>query len=401
MTIEVCIVGGGLVGLTAALAFSAQGRTVTLIESMDLHMGEPDQLDARSIALSHSSVQILRALNVWPGLQHESAAIRHIHVSSAGHFGVTRLAAKALDLDAMGYVVEYHRLMQVLLEHVKADSGIQLVSPASFKTLSDDAEGMMLEYRQGDDEFSVQADLLVVADGANSSARDLLDIQASVEDFNQNAIVANVEIENTVTEVAYERFTANGPMAMLPLPHRRYALVWANSPQRTQQLMEMADSDFLNELYAHFGYRVGVFKRMGARNQFPLRLTRAKQLVSGRCVLIGNAANSLHPVAGQGLNLALRDIAVLYDQLSGIDMGSDRINTCLERYQQARKNDQDQTVRLGNSLVKLFSNDLPLINHARSAALMALDACPLLKQEFSWLGMGYGSGVASLMRGAA
>lgn len=399
MTTEICIVGGGLVGLTAALAFSAQGRTVKLIESMDLQADAPGLLDVRSIALSHSSIQILRALKVWPDLQHETAAIRHIHVSSAGHFGVTRLDAKALNLDAMGHVVEYHRLVQVLLEHVKKDPRVELVSPATFKSLRDHGRGVTLEYRQGDDEFSVEADLVVVADGANSGVRNLLDIAASVEDFNQYAIVANIEIENAVNDIAYERFTASGPMAMLPLPDSRYALVWANNPQRSEQLMDMADTDFFNELYAYFGYRLGFFKRMGARNQFPLKLTRAKQLVSGRCVLIGNAANSLHPVAGQGLNLALRDIAVLYDQLSGLDTCSDDINARLQFYQQARKKDQDQTVRLGNSLVKLFSNDLPIINHARSGALMALDVCPILKQEFSWLAMGYGPGTASLMRG--
>lgn len=400
MKTDICIVGGGLVGLAAALTFSAQGRSVKLIEATNLQADKPEALDARSLALSHSTIQIFRSLNLWQSMQSETSAISHIHVSSAGHFGVTRLDAKSLNLDAMGYVVEYHHLMQLLLERVKKDPNVEIISPASFIDLASLPDGISLNYLQDEHSKNLNTTLLVVADGANSSVRDVLGIKTEVVDFNQNAIIANVEISRPACGIAYERFTSNGPMAMLPLPDQRYSLVWANYPERAEALMDMSKHDFIQQLYAHFGYRLGFFKQIGERSQFALKLTRAKQLVSGRCVLIGNAANTLHPVAGQGLNLALRDIAVLFDQISGVNLVTDQVHDRLALYQQMRKTDQDQTVRLGNSLVQLFSNDFPLLNHARAGALMALDLCPIIKREFSWLGMGYGSGVSSLMRGA-
>lgn len=399
MKTDICIVGGGLVGLAASLTLSAQERTVKLIETTNLLVAKPATLDARSLALSHSSVQILRSLNLWQRLQSVSSPISHIHVSSAGQFGVTRLDAQSLGLEAMGYVVEYHQLMQLLLERAKEDAHVEIISPASFSGLTRHPDCISLNYQRDGVKKSLKTALLVVADGANSSVRGALGIDAKVLDFNQTAIIANVAINRPVSGTAYERFTPHGPMAMLPLTDQRYSLVWASHPSRAQALIDMPADEFLQELYAHFGYRLGMFSQLGERHQFALRLTRAKQLVAGRCVLIGNAANSLHPVAGQGMNLALRDIAALFDRISNVDLAAEQVYDRLADYQQLRKTDHDQTVRLGNALVRIFSNDLPVLNHARAGALMALDLCPLLKQEFSWLGMGYGSGVSSLMRG--
>ena len=163
--------------------------------------------------------------------------------------------------------------------------------------------------------------------------------------------------------------------------------------------MTLSDQELIQQLHELFGYRLGEFIGIGTRARFDLKLTRATQLVSGRCVLIGNAANSLHPVAGQGFNLALRDIAQLYDSLQDVELATTALSDHLQGYQQQRQTDQQQTVGYGHGLVSLFSNNLPLLNHLRAGGLAALDLVPVLKKEFSWLGMGYGSGCSSLMRG--
>ena len=399
MKTDVCIVGGGLVGLTAALAFSRQGREVCLLESSNLQQPAPKQLDARSLALSHSSIQILSKLGVWAELQAEAAAIRHIHVSSAGHFGVTRLHARDLDLEAMGQVVEYHVLARHLLEQAQRDGHIRIVSPASFTSLQPLSSAIEVTCQLEQAVNQIEAAVLLVADGAGSSAREALGIGASVQDFAQHALIANVQIGHDGEGVAYERFTDEGPLALLPLTDRRYALVWTNPPERTQRLLDMSPQEFLSALHKRFGYRLGRFSAVGERVAFPLRLTRADRLVSGRCVVIGNAANTLHPVAGQGLNLAMRDIATLYDLLQGRDLDHEYFPAQLQSYPELRKRDQNLAVGLSSSLVQLFSNRLPLLNHARAGALAALDLCPPAKHEFSWVGMGFGATASSLMRG--
>jgi len=392
-------VGGGLVGLTAALAFSQQERTVKLFEAVDLQPHKPSELDVRSIALSYSTMQIFRSLNLWDDLQAQSAAITDIHVSSAGHFGVTRLSAADLQLDAMGYVVEYHILIQVLLDAVKKSSSIELVSPAQVLSVSQTESSALLNVQLNGKQQTVEAALLVVADGAGSSVRDKLAIQAETKDYQQAAIIANLKIQQPSVNCAYERFTSGGPMAMLPLPEQRYAMVWTNTPHRAETLMQLSDDDFIHQVHQQFGYRLGFFSQVGKRVRFDLKLTRASRLVAGRAVLIGNAANALHPVAGQGFNLALRDIGLLFDLITDIDLQSTQLPPQLEQYELQRSADQNQTVQLSDWLVQLFSNNLPLLNHSRAGALAALDLCPWLKQEVSWQGMGYGSGCSSLMRG--
>jgi 2-octaprenyl-6-methoxyphenol hydroxylase len=398
---KLCIVGGGLVGLAAAIALSRQGRKVVLLEARDYPAAQAQQheLDARSIALSYSSEQILRALGLWDSIRQSAAPIRDIHVSSAGHFGVTRLHSGELGVDAMGQVIEYDPLLFALLAAAQQDDNIKLIMPAEVESLQQQGDSVTLKYRFKNKSHSLTASVLMVADGANSTLRGMLGIDAEVVDYHQSAIIANLKIQQPPNDCAYERFTSHGPMALLPLPQQRYALVWTNPPPRTEQLLQLSDEEFLQEIHRQFGYRLGYFSAVGKRARFDLKRTRARQLVAGRAVLVGNAANTLHPVAGQGFNLALRDVARLHDVLAETDWQSDGLVQTLQQYQRERVQDQDRVIKAGDGLVKLFSNDWPVLNHARAGALAVLDLCAPLKHELGWQGMGYGVGCSSLMRG--
>ena len=403
MDCEICIVGGGLVGLAAALAFGTQGRSVQLFEARpyDTQNNQPSALDVRSIALSYSTTQIFQSLGIWDELKPNCAAINQIHVSSAGHFGVTRLNASELNLPSMGQVIEYHVLAQQLLVAVQKQQNIEICSPARVTEIIQHDDGVAIAYQSGQTEHRIKAGVLVVAEGAGSSIGEMLGITTQTVDYEQTAIVANVKIQQPESGCAYERFTAQGPMAMLPLPQQRYAMVWTNTHERAGQLMEMSEKGFIENIYKQFGLRLGYFEQLGRRDQFALKMRRADKLVSGRCVLIGNAANALHPVAGQGFNLGMRDIAQLYDDLCAVDLSEHSTPELLERYQQQRIQDHEQTVALGNGLVQLFSNNLPVINHLRAAGLAIMDLCPTLKNQMGWQGMGYGASASSLMRGVA
>jgi 2-octaprenyl-6-methoxyphenol hydroxylase len=383
----------------AACAMSAQGRHVALIEAKPLTSEQPEQLDVRAIALSLSSIKMLQALGLYAGLQSAVTSISSIHISTSGHFGVTRLHASDLSLDAMGGVVEYHRLMQHLLNSVIQNPSIEVITPAKFESIDQSLDGVTLVINSNATAVQVDASLLLVADGAKSQLRDILGVENSAHDYQQSAIIANVLVEQPKTGWAYERFTSAGPLAMLPLSEGRYAMVWTQKPEKVTSLLGLDDEDFLQQLHQIFGFRLGYFKEIGQRDRFDLKLIRAGQLVVGRCILIGNAANSLHPVAGQGFNLAMRDIGLLYDQLKGLDLAGNELAKSLANYETSRMRDQQQTIRLGHGLVELFSNSLPVLNHARAAALSLLDICPPLKQQFCWTAMGFGTGASSLMRG--
>lgn len=391
---DVVIVGGGPVGLCAALALSHSGRSVSIIEASQLRVPNEAGLNARSIALSYSSVQIFRALGVWPAIKKRSAPISHIHVSSRGRWGVTRLHASDYDIAALGYVIESRHLVAELLRAVEARRNISLICEASFKAI-DNNHKVEIEFNHQDRTRRICSDLALIADGAGSLARSALGIEHKVVDYAQSAIITNVEFSRALSDHAYERFTEQGPLAILPLGGKRYACVWTRDNQAAEDLMQVDDAEFVAQLQACFGFRLGLAERIGQRFSFPVRRIEAASLGKGRCLLIGNAANTLHPVAGQGFNLALRDIAGLYELLQNQVDPAD----LADAYERIRQPEQQRVVNLGDGLVNLFSNQLPLLDQARAGGLAMLDLVPMLKTEVALAGMGFGFGGNTLLRG--
>ena len=398
---EIAIVGGGLVGLSAALALQSPDRHIRVLESQTLQQQRPTGLNARSIALSYASVQIFKALGLWQEVKKKAAPIKTIHISNQGRWGVSRLRASDYELEAMGYVIESWKLGAILLDRVKRSNSIALQTGAEFESINI-AERVELRYRSKKKLLKIGADLVLIADGELSKARSSLGIDHRRIDYQQNAIIANIEVSRPATGTAYERFTDHGPLAMLPLGRNYYACVWTYDPQSAEQLMQFDEQSFINSLQKTFGFRLGFIERVGERYSFPLYRTEALELVENRCVLIGNAANTLHPVAGQGLNLALRDVAGLSHLLEIQAVGGydeDSIIRLLKDYESRRTADQGNVIRLGDGLVKLFSNELPVLQQVRAGALALLDIIPPLKTEVAMAGMGFGCAGIPMLRG--
>jgi len=398
---DIAIIGGGLVGLCAALALEHPQRRVTIVEAGSFAPQPARGLAARSIALSFSSVQILRALGLWPQIEAQAAPIRQIHVSARAQWGVARLRAGDYDLDALGYVIENQALTDCLLSAVQDSPRIELREQAAFERIAEDG-GVRIGFRQDDRRRRLQARLALVADGAQSQARAALGIGHQRIDYGQSVVISNVEVSRPCEDTAYERFTSSGPLAMLPLGGPRYACVWTMTPAMSGRVVELDDAEFAASLQECFGHRLGFIERASRRFCMPLQRTRADTLRAGRCLLIGNAANALHPVAGQSFNLALRDVASLYELLCDRpleeldDAGIDELTGTYERQ---RLREQARVIRYGDGLVTLFSNDLPALGQLRAGGLALLDLLPALKAQAAFSGMGLTFGGNRLLRG--
>lgn len=397
LSFDITIIGAGIVGLTAAIALAQKGYRIALLAEHELTLPNINEnsLNVRSIALSLSSKQILQHLNCWQKLQVYCQPINDIQVSSQGHWGVTRLNHIQQQCDALGYVIESHLLESTLINEVDAIKGINVFRSSQYEQLEQTEGYCVIQLKHDNHELTISSKLCLICDGASSKARDMAGFSTQKYDYQQWAIAAHVSGPTMKNNKAYERFTPQGPLAMLPLIDARYGLVWSNSKNRSEELMAMDDEPFLNELQQAFGYRLGRINQIGKRFAFPLIKVVTEQLVQQRCVVLGNAAHNLHPVAGQSLNLALRDIAHLSDFLSDLNHCDEH----LVKYQDLRRVDHQQVIQLGDTLVHLFSNNLPLLNHARSAALALLDVVPPLKNDFAWRGMGFAQPAASAQRG--
>lgn len=398
---DVVIVGGGMVGASFAIALRATSLRVLLIESVSPDSAAQPSFDERTTALGNGSRQIFETLGVWPAMAADASPIRSIHVSDAGRFGVARLDAQEQGVHAFGYVVPNRVIGRALWQALRDAPNITIAVPAQLKSATLREDGVLLDVVTEGVTEKVRAAVAVAADGAGSVLRASAGIDAAVEDYDQIAIVVNAATERPHNGEAFERFTASGPLAVLPVTGGGYAVVWAVSPTRAAELISLDEAGFAAELLNAFGWRAGRWTRIGRRNSYPLALTRAEETVSGRVVLIGNAAQALHPVAGQGFNLGLRDAATLAEMLAS-GSNSEFAPTSaelLERFAAWRAEDRKGVTRFTDGLVKLFGSDTPGVGLVRNFGLLLFDLSPAAKRALSRVSWGFAGRMPRLARG--
>jgi 2-octaprenyl-6-methoxyphenol hydroxylase len=396
---DVAIVGGGMVGASCALALAGSGRSVVLIEGVAPDSAAQPSFDERTTALGNASRRIFEGLGIWGHLAPQAAAIRAIHVSEAGRLGFARLNAAAQGIDAFGYVVANRVIGAALWQALANASGVSARVPARPESvvIAADAVTLVIVDAAGARE-ELKARVVVAADGAHSIVRAAAGIDASVEDYGQIALVVNVQADRPHDGTAFERFTSAGPLAALPLHDGSFTVVWTVAPEHAARLLALGDAEFLLELQACFGWRAGCFVRAGLRASYVLKLTRAAASVALRTALIGNAAQALHPVAGQGFNLGLRDAAMLAELIAGAD-GDPGAAALLEQFAAWRASDRSGVIGFTDGLIKLFGDARRSVGVLRNLGLLLFDLAPPAKSALARVSAGFGGPSPRLARG--
>jgi 2-octaprenyl-6-methoxyphenol hydroxylase len=409
---DILIAGGGMIGTSLGLALAPLRLRVGIVEAVARGAPQQPSFDDRSTALSRSSQRTFEAMGLWPDIVAAATPIKHIHVSDKGHFGFSHIDAAEQNVEALGYVVINRVLGQVLQSALAEVDGLDFICPAKICAVrtSDDDVVATIEETEGHRDLSCR--LLVAADGANSSVRDMIGISASRVEYEQWAVVGNLLPEKPPENLAYERFTATGPIAMLPVADDRAAFVWTVPPATAQELLSLEDDAFTERLQEAFGYRLGGFSKIGKRAAYPLALTKANGLIAKRSVVIGNAAHGLHPVAAQGFNLGMRDVAALCDcifdaqienanahdssQIGPPDPGS---ATILDNYAIWRRSDQKKLVHFTDGIVRLFGDQRRSVRALRDLGMLAFDMIPGVRKTFAKHTMGLAGRLPRLSRG--
>ena len=405
---DVAIVGGGMVGAALGVALAPLDLRIALIESIPHASAAQPSFDERTTALSNGSRRILETLSVWQEVSSVATPIRKIHVSDQGHFGFARIDAAEQGLAAMGYVVPNRALGNAFWPRLLQIPGLQAFCPAQVGEISTGQDAVTLTVVEAAAEnnsaaqHKIAAKLIVAADGVHSVVRSAFGVEAQTRDYEQTAIITTVLPQRFHDHVAYERFTPNGPLALLPLENGRCALVLTLAPALAQAAMAWSDQEFLAEVQRRFGFRLGRFLKVGRRVPYPLSISRAARTSSGRCVIIGNAAQGLHPVAGMGFNLGLRDVASLAELIAerigqeDSDPGSPQL---LAQYDAWRAADRGGVITFTDGLVRLFANPLRGVQRLRNLGLLAFDLLPPAKAALSRLSTGANGRVPKLARG--
>lgn len=382
---DVVIVGGGMVGGVLAWALADSGLQVAMVEQGELE-NAADLARERSIALSWGSRQLLEAVGLWADLEQYAAPIRRIHVSQQGHLGTVRIRAEQHKIDALGYVIRNACVLRSLTQRLPKQANLRIFSPAQVVALSQSNGSAELTLDNGQ---LLKAQLLVVADGSDSATALLAGMEAEVDDYEQQAVVATLSAVGTPEGMAWERFTSDGPMALLPLGQGLLSLVYTVPSDRRDEVLALDDEAFIGQVQAAIGQRVGRIVSTSPRQVFPLRRLSVSPSWQGRVVLVGNAARTLHPVSGQGFNLGLRDAMALAEQLQGLAIGQDAgADFIREQYLGRRQADQRETIALTDILARTFRGRSRVLGHMRGAGLLATDRLPLLRQRFARRSMG-------------
>lgn len=368
MKYDIAIVGGGMVGAAFAAALHNTSLRIALIDAAPSHAN-----DHRLIALNAASCDFFNDLKLWPALLPHAAAIQEVHVSTRGHFGTTRLMAKEMDVPQLGFVVPASEINNALYARLDTLNNVDILRGATLTTLLQTASLVELTLQTESGQEPIEASIVVGADGTFSTVRELLHIPAETIDYQQKALVTITELQRSHRHIAYERFLKKGAIAMLPLTGERAATIWSGDEKEIDELLKLSDADFLNALQKQFGYRLGKLIKTHARFSYPLKFIKAKEHMKERVILIGNAAHTVHPIAAQGLNLALYEVDVLTkhfcQQLS--------LENLPDYFTQ-----QTLSMHLSHRLTQLFSLDFFVVNAARQLGMISLDLCTFAKKRF-------------------
>jgi len=401
--VDLLIIGGGMAGASLACALKDKPLKIAIVEAVPLHSAQQPSYDDRAIALAYGSQRIFQGMGLWPHLSSYATPIKHIHISDRGHFGITRLDHRKENVEALGQVVLGRDMGNVLAAQLAQQDNVELITPATLEGIQYVDAGVEAMVSQGGTSRKISAKLMVAADGSNSTVRQLLGINSESEDYGQTAIIANITPSKPHGNVAYERFTESGPLALLPMNDNRCSLVWTQRHDDVEHIMALSDEVFLKQLQSCFGYRLGKLKLVGQRGAYPLGLMRATEQVRPRLAVIGNAAHAIHPIAGQGFNLGIRDVAALAECINDAlgtqqDIGS---LATLQRYAEWRKHDHNQVISVTDGLVRLFSRPNKAIALGRNLGLFLMEKTPPIKRLVSRQAMGLMGKQPRLNRGLA
>lgn len=396
---DVLIVGGGLVGASLAIALDGLGLDVAQVEAAPAG-ALPPVFDQRNLSFADATVNALTALGVLQELRTPPGPIRRIHVSRAGDFGRVLMEASDYGRDAFGQVVVASDFGHALEQRLGRVDGLVRYRPARFLEAAPAGESLAVRIAGADGERTLHARLLVGADGAASGVREALDIPADTHDYGQSLLVARVRASRPPDGTAWERFTAHGPTALLPRGDRHYGVVHGVARAQAAAALEWDDSEFLARVQSAFGWRAGRFLGAGPRSAYPMVRTVARRITAPRAVLVGNAAQSMHPVGAQGFNLGLRD-ALTLAELVAEHRQDPGCADLLEAYARRRQEDRARTLEFSDGLARVTANDAPLLRPLRSLGLLAVDRLPALQARVAGGAMGYrGDDVPALCRGA-
>ena len=394
---DVVIVGGGLVGASLAIALDRIGVDVALVEATPPG-GLPSVFDERNLSFAEATVNALSALGVMQKLRSPPGLIRRIHVSRSGDFGRVLLEAAGYGRESFGQVVVAREFGQALETRLDELAHLTRYRPARFVDMADaDAEARRIRIVDAEGERVLSTRLLVAADGTRSGVRDALGIDAHVHDYAQTLFVARLRAERAPDGTAYERFGDDGPTALLPRGDRHYGVVHGVARDDSDTVSALDDAAFLARIQQAFGWRVGRLLSVGARSAYPVIGVRGSRTIAARAVLVGNAAQTLHPIGAQGFNLGLRD-ALTLAELIEVDDGDAGADTLLAAYASRREQDRTRTLAFSDGIAKLTADRAPLLRPLRSAGLLALDRLPSAQAWLVGGAMGYRGDVPKLCR---
>jgi 2-octaprenyl-6-methoxyphenol hydroxylase len=384
---NILIVGGGLVGASLAIALDAAGCQVALVEAAAPRADAQPSYDERNLALARATVNGLNAIGVWPLVAAQATPIRHIHVSRAGEFGSARLDASRHGVDALGWTLPARELGVGLLKRLDTCERLVRLAPASLVGLEKHPDGWRAQVKTAQGIELIDASLLVGADGTESFVRAQLGIDVDTHDYQQTLFVCTVTPERDPAHRAWERFSDEGPIAMLPLAERRCGLVLTVPAETAAEVTALDDAGYIALAQQRFGWRLGKLSRPGKRHPYAIRRVAARKLIASRAVLVGNAAQTVHPIGAQGFNLGLRDALTLAELVA--DAADPGLPELLDRYAARRAPDREGTMAMSHDLVRFACMPQPWLAPFRSLALLAYDRVPPLQQALARRGMGF------------